>query len=124
MLQSTDRDGLSPAGRMSPPRGGLWQPGPKVGATVGWELVVIGASLLGFSVASRPLAGTSITSAMVFVGVGLLAGIQALDLFDAPSTGESVRVLAEATLAFVLFSDASRIDLRALRREYTVPARL
>jgi NhaP-type Na+/H+ or K+/H+ antiporter len=61
---------------------------------------------------------------MVFVGVGLVAGIQALDLFDAPSTGEFVKVLAEATLAFVLFSDASRIDLRALRREYTVPARL
>jgi len=91
---------------------------------VGWELVVIAAALLGFSVISRRLAGTSITSAIVFVGVGLLAGIQALDLFDAASTGESVKVLAEATLAFVLFSDASRIDLRALRREYTVPARL
>src|SRR5580765_3936184 len=110
--------------RLPPHRSGLWEPGAKVGATVGWELVVIAASLLGFSVASRPLAGTSITSAMLFVGVGLLAGIQALDLFDAPSTGESVRVLAEATLAFVLFSDASRINLRALRREYTVPARL
>ena len=91
---------------------------------MGWELVVIAASLLGFSVVSRRLAGTAITSAIVFVGVGLLAGIQALDLFDAPSTGEFVKVLAEATLAFVLFSDASRIDLRALRREYTVPARL
>ena len=67
---------------------------------------------------------SSITSAIVFVGVGLVAGIQALDLFDAPSTGEFVKVLAEATLALVLFSDASRIDLRALRREYTVPARL
>ena len=91
---------------------------------VGWELVVIAASLLGFSVVSRRLAGTPITSAIVFVGVGLIAGIQALDLFDAPSTAESVKVLAEATLAFVLFSDASRINLRALRREYTVPARL
>ena len=89
-----------------------------------WELAVIAAALLGFSVVSRPLAGTSLTSAMVFVGVGLLVGTQALDLFDAPSTAEFVKVLAEATLAFVLFSDASRIDLRALRREYTVPARL
>jgi sodium/hydrogen antiporter len=91
---------------------------------VGWELAVIATSLVGFSVVSRRLAGTPITSAIVFVGIGLVAGIQALDLFDAPSTGEFVKVLAEATLAFVLFSDASRIDLRALRREYTVPARL
>jgi NhaP-type Na+/H+ or K+/H+ antiporter len=91
---------------------------------VGWELAVIAATLLGFSVVSRRLAGTSITSAIVFVGIGLLAGSQALDLFDAPSTAEFVKVLAEATLAFVLFSDASRIDLRTLRREYTVPGRL
>src|SRR5207244_4900917 len=34
------------------------------------------------------------------------------------------KVLAEATLALVLFADASRIDLRTLRREYAVPARL
>src|SRR4249919_6077 len=114
----------SPESDDLPFRSGLWQHGAKVRATVGWELVVIAASLLGFSVVSRRLAGTSITTAMVFVGVGLLAGIHALDLFDAPSTVESVKVLAEATLAFVLFSDASRIDLRALRREYTVPARL
>jgi NhaP-type Na+/H+ or K+/H+ antiporter len=91
---------------------------------VDWELLVIAATLLGFSIVSRPLAGTPLTSAMVFVGVGLVVGTQLLDVFDAPSTAEFVKVLAEATLAFVLFSDASRIDLRALRREYTVPARL
>ena len=91
---------------------------------MGWELAVIAASLLGFAVVSRRLAGTPITSAIVFVGIGLVAGGRAFDLFDAPSTAESVKVLAEATLAFVLFSDASRIDLRALRREYTVPSRL
>ena len=35
-----------------------------------------------------------------------------------------MRTLAEATLVVVLFTDASRIDLRVLRREYSVPARL
>ena len=40
------------------------------------------------------------------------------------SESESVRWVAEATLTVVLFSDASRIDLRALRREYVVPLRL
>ena len=35
-----------------------------------------------------------------------------------------MRLLAEATLTVVLFADASRIDLRTLRREYAVPARL
>ena len=40
------------------------------------------------------------------------------------STGSLVRTLAEATLTLVLFSDASRIDLRQLRRSVGVPLRL
>ena len=35
-----------------------------------------------------------------------------------------MRVLAEATLTLMLFTDASRIDIRALRREFGLPARL
>ena len=35
-----------------------------------------------------------------------------------------MKLLAEATLTLVLFADASRISLRALRREYSVPLRL
>ena len=35
-----------------------------------------------------------------------------------------MKLLAEATLTVVLFSDASRIDLRTLRGELAVPARL
>lgn len=38
--------------------------------------------------------------------------------------GGTVRVLAELTLTLVLFADASRIELGALRKEYVVPARL
>jgi NhaP-type Na+/H+ or K+/H+ antiporter len=38
--------------------------------------------------------------------------------------GETVKLLAEATLAMVLFADASRIDVRVLRAELSVPARL
>ena len=39
-------------------------------------------------------------------------------------TGGIVRTLAEATLAVVLFADASRIKPRVLSREYSVPLRL
>ena len=35
-----------------------------------------------------------------------------------------MRLLAEVTLTLVLFADASRIDIGALRREYAVPLRL
>ena len=61
---------------------------------------------------------------MVFVAVGLLAGPQVLDGIDLESSSSTVRALAEATLALVLFCDASRIDLGHLRRQVGVPLRL
>ena len=47
-----------------------------------------------------------------------------LTTFLCGPTSSTVRTLAEATLAVVLFSDSSRIDLRALRREASMPVRL
>ena len=91
---------------------------------MGWELAVIAGATIGFALLSGRLEGTPVTPAIFFVAVGLVFGTEALDVFDLPPTGESVKVLAEATLALVLFADASRIDLRTLRREYAVPARL
>ena len=57
------------------------------------------------------MAGTPITPAILFVGFGLLVGPKALDEIDLSSTDSAVRILAEATLALVLFCDASRVDL-------------
>ena len=51
--------------------------------------------------------------------------VDASTMYPPPApTGDAVKILAEATLTVVLFADASRIDLRTLRREYAVPARL
>jgi sodium/hydrogen antiporter len=47
-----------------------------------------------------------------------------LDEVNAAPTSSTVRTLAEATLALVLFSDASRIDGRTRRRESEIPVRL
>ena len=61
---------------------------------------------------------------MVFVAGGILVSDEALGWLDPEIESESVRLVAEATLTVVLFSDASRIDLAALRREYALPLRL
>src|SRR4051794_13986835 len=89
-----------------------------------WELAVLALALLGVAAISGRLAGTPVTPAMLFTAYGMLVGPQVLDGIDLPSTGATVRTLAEATLALVLFCDASRIDLGHLRREFGVPARL
>jgi NhaP-type Na+/H+ or K+/H+ antiporter len=91
---------------------------------VEWALAIVAFSLIAYGAVSRRLDGTSITPAMIFVAIGLVVGAKALGLVDTSPYGATVKTLAEATLTVVLFSDASRIDLRTLRREYTVPARL
>lgn len=89
-----------------------------------WSLALIALALLGVAAVSGRLSGTPITPAMVFVASGLLVGPEVLDGVDLSSTASTVRTLAEATLALVLFADASRIDLGALRRTVDVPVRL
>jgi NhaP-type Na+/H+ or K+/H+ antiporter len=89
-----------------------------------WALALIALALLGVAAVSRRLAGTPITPAILFVAFGLLVGPEVLDGINLASSSATVRALAEATLALVLFSDASRIDLGALRRTVGVPVRL
>ncbi len=89
-----------------------------------WSLALVALAVLAVAAVSRRLSGTPVTAAMVFVGIGLLVGPELLGDVDPSPTGELVRSLAEATLAEVLFADASRIRLDALRREYVVPLRL
>jgi sodium/hydrogen antiporter len=89
-----------------------------------WGLAVVAAALFSYALVSRRLSGTVITSAMVFVAIGLAVGPDALGALDISARSQLVTVLVNATLTVVLFVDASRIHLRALRREYAVPVRL
>lgn len=89
-----------------------------------WSLALVALILLGVAAFSQRLSGTPLTPTMLFVGFGLLLGPEVLNGIDLSSTGSTVRTLAEATLALVLFTDASRIDLVALRRTVDVPLRL
>jgi NhaP-type Na+/H+ or K+/H+ antiporter len=89
-----------------------------------WSLAVVAGVIVAYAAVSRRLELSIVSAAMVFVTAGLLAGPEVLGWFDQKIESESVRVLAEATLTLVLFSDASRLDLGALRRELAVPVRL
>ena len=66
-----------------------------------------------------------ITPPMAYVTYGLLLSSAVLGLIkEVHITNEVIRVLAEITLALVLFTDASRIQLKRLRQEYNLPLRL
>ena len=85
---------------------------------------MVAAVFLAYAALSRRLRGTSITAPIVFVVAGFVFGSEGLGWLHLTVDQDAVSTLAEATLVVVLFTDASRIDLRALRREYSVPARL
>ncbi len=89
-----------------------------------WSLTTVALALIAVAAVSKRLSGSPITPAIVFVSIGVLVGPKVLDEINIASTSSTERALAEATLALVLFSDASSIDLRALRRGASVPLRL
>ena len=88
-------------------------------------LAAIAIFILIFSLISRRLERSIITPPMAYVAFGLLISSSALGLIQEVNiTNESFQVLAEITLAVLLFTDASRIKLKQLRREYDLPLRL
>src|SRR3954449_10842947 len=87
-----------------------------------WALATIAVLLIGYATVSRRLEGLNVSGAMFFTTAGLLVGL--LGLMDLKVHAEQVKLLAEITLTLVLFADASRISLRALRRESATPLRL
>ena len=86
--------------------------------------VIIAVLILGFGLVSGRLQKSIITPPMVFVVFGMLMSGHVLGLVELDGRGELEETLAELTLILVLFTDASRINLKVLRREYYLPLRL
>jgi sodium/hydrogen antiporter len=87
-------------------------------------IVAFTLTVVAWSMISARLERVSLTPAIVFVVVGMLVANPPLSLVELTPGTEAVRVLAEITLAVVLFTDAARIDLRTLRSGAGVPIRL
>lgn len=87
-------------------------------------VLAISVLFLGYALISGWTRGAWLTAPMVFVTGGLVLGPAGAGVLDGTVPGQVVRILTEATLVLVLFSDAVRIDLGALRRDYHLPLRL
>ena len=86
------------------------------------------ALLAGFVLLYSTIAGgverSWISGPMVFTAFGLLVGPEGLDLLSFEADRETLKILAELTLALILFTDAAEADLPVLRRVAGLPARL
>jgi NhaP-type Na+/H+ or K+/H+ antiporter len=89
-----------------------------------WEIALVAGLVVAYALVSRRLESTPVTGPMVFVGFGVLIGSGGLDIIDIGMGEGAVRVLAEATLVLLLFTDAIRIDLGRLRMQAELPGRL
>jgi NhaP-type Na+/H+ or K+/H+ antiporter len=80
--------------------------------------------LLVYSAVAGRVERSWISGPIVFTGVGLLLGPVGLDILHLNVTAEGLRVLAELTLAMVLFTDAANADLGTVRYHVNLPGRL
>ncbi|MDH3730501.1 MAG: cation:proton antiporter, partial [Acidimicrobiia bacterium] len=88
------------------------------------DLVFVAGVVLAYSLVSRRLESTLVTAPMVFVTVGILLGSSGVDVLKLGLDENAVRILAEATLVLLLFTDAIRIDVMRLRSQIDLPGRL
>lgn len=87
-------------------------------------LALVGALLVSFGLVSAKLSRSPLTAPMLFTGVGILVSERSLGWVELDLEGHAVHALGEITLTMVLFGDAARIRLDALRRELGLPVRL
>ena len=85
-------------------------------------LAILGAFILLFGIVSDRLERTIVTSPMIFTLFGVALGPFLHGRLDVET--EVITTVAELTLVLVLFVDASRIDLRLLRKDHNLPLRM
>ncbi len=87
-------------------------------------LLIVGGSILAYGALSGRAEKSVVSPPMAFVLVGVLCGPLVFGFIDGATEFSAVHLLAEITLTIVLFTDASRISLKRLRREHDLPVRL
>ena len=80
--------------------------------------------VLGWAVTSHLLDRLNITGALVFAVAGYLLGNPTWGPLAVDVETPAIHLLAELTLALLLFSDAARVNVSQLRRDLSFPGRL
>ncbi len=88
------------------------------------NLLLLSAFVLVYSAFAGRLESRWIHGALMFVLVGILLGPAVLDALHLQIRGPGLRVLAELTLAIVLFTDAANVNFKVLRTFNWIPSRL
>jgi sodium/hydrogen antiporter len=88
------------------------------------NLTLIAAFLLLYSIFAGRFESRLVNGPLMFLLAGLLLGPAVLNALQLSVTGPAMRILAELTLAIVLFTDAANANLAVLRAHNRIPLRL
>ena len=88
------------------------------------NLAVLAIFALLYSLVAGRLERTPITGPIVFLSFGLLAGPLGLGWLELDVDRQELRVLADMTLALVLFIDAANANMSVLKRNAAIPVRM
>ncbi len=87
-------------------------------------VAVVAVLVFAWAIASGALVRRNITGATVFAVAGYVVGNPDWGWLPVDVETSTIHLVAEVTLALVLFSDASRVNLRKLRSDLLLPTRL
>jgi len=88
------------------------------------ELAILALIVFVYSTVAGRVERTVISGPMVFVVTGFLFGPSVLGLLSGNARSDDLRVLADLTLAVVLFNDASSANLSVLKSQIQIPTRM
>jgi NhaP-type Na+/H+ or K+/H+ antiporter len=88
------------------------------------ELAVLALFIFCYSMVAGRFERAATSGPIIFVVAGLLMGPLVLGWFDGDASRTELRVLADLTLALILFIDAANADLAILKRQIRIPSRM
>ncbi len=88
------------------------------------KILIAAVAILAYALLSRRLDRWWFSMPVLMVLIGLAVGADGLGWIGVDVESHTVKTIAEITLSLMLFHDAVRIDLRALKRGFSVPLRL
>jgi NhaP-type Na+/H+ or K+/H+ antiporter len=89
-----------------------------------YELAALATLFFLYSVIAGRIERSVLSGPMVFVILGFIMGPLVLGWIGGDVSNKELRVIADLSLALILFVDAATSDLSALRRKIHIPARM
>ena len=88
------------------------------------QLAILAIFVFLYSVIAGRTERSMISGPMIFVAAGFVMGPAVLGWFSGEEPHQTLRVLADLTLALCLFTDSANANLRTLEHHYGIPTRM